>query len=120
MKKNFALSLVVISLLTFVLGVAASKPPETKKVSLIHVRYASNNSLIVSFNLTGFHTLSEVQGSVIVDERFTQLTCKAVKVGAKGIRVIRCLAERMNRHASQPARIWLSGFVFYTKIPPKK
>lgn len=119
MKKNFTLSLVVVSLLTFVLGIAASEPQETKKVSLTGMRYGQN-SLVVQFKLTGFHKLSEVQGSVIVNEQFSPLKCVVVNGGAKHIRTIRCKAESMNKYAGQPARIWLSGFVFYTKVPGKK
>ena len=110
MKTNFVLSLVLLSILTFVIFVAAA-PQDGKHVSLRDIAF-SKNSLIVRFSVTGFTKLSELEGSAIVEKQPTQLKCKF-----DDVKTVRCVAPRMNKFAGHPVRIWFAGFVFYAQIP---
>jgi hypothetical protein len=110
MKTNFTLSLILISILTFVIFVAAA-PQEGKRVSLRDVAF-SKNSLIIRFTVTGFTKLSELKGSVIVNKQPTLLNCKF-----DNVKTVKCVAPQMNKFSGYPARIWFAGSVFYTQIP---
>lgn len=109
MKKSIVI-FVLISILALSVG-AAAKPIGAKKVSLSGFQYIKN-TLVLTFKVSGFTRISEVQGSLIVDKQFNQLKCKFTDTNN-----VRCVAQRMNRYSGKNARIWLSGFVFYTTVP---
>ncbi len=109
MKRSIVL-FVLISILALSVG-AAAKPIGAKKVSLSGFQYIKN-TLVLTFKVSGFTRISEIQGSLIVDKQSKQIKCKFTDTNN-----VRCVAQLMNRYSGKPARIWLSGFVFYTTVP---
>jgi hypothetical protein len=110
MKKNIMLALVMISILTLMVSVAAT-PLAKKTVSIWGVQYNASG-LMVRFTVAGFDRRSNLQGSIMVDKLSTPLKCKY-----DGVRTVTCVAKNMNKYDGLNARIWFAGSVFYTQLP---
>jgi hypothetical protein len=111
MKKSLVLSMIVISILTFVVSIAAAPQTDCRHVTLQSVSYSSK-SLVLKFDVTGFDRRSDIRGHVTVDKTSFPLNCKF-----DNVKTVKCIVPHMNRYDGLNARIWFSGFVFYNQLP---
>ncbi len=112
MKKNLTLILVAISVLSMAFSMAFSSPGK-KVIRLLGV-YFSGNTVVMKFDTKGLTPRSDVRASITIDKLNYPLSCVY-----DGSRHIVCKMDNMKRYEGLPARVWLSGYVFYTQIPWK-
>jgi len=119
MYKRLIFTLVIISVLTTLFGVAAAPTANPKKsVTLVSVGYYREKGVVFNFKLTGDFQDKELKGTLTVEGKSIKVYCKR-KDSDKSINALCVAASITNRLAGKQGIITFAGSTF-TAIIPKR
>ena len=114
MRKRFMLTLVLISILAALWGVAAA-PEQKRSVSLVETNYYREKGVVFKFKLSGEFKDNELKGSVLVDKKTIKVYCVRTKNGGA-----QCVAASVtSRLAGKQGIIKFAGYSFAFIVPAR-